>query len=104
MLIQAPDAALRQRAGLVLFLMPWVVDAVLFYLMLRSPGRRPRLACIAVLYVVLNVAVPAVAAFRWLGWPPLGILGFLALFRGLELEVVGLRRLFVDLWRVRPAE
>ena len=104
MLSPVPDGELRQRVGLVLFLMPWVVDALLFYLMVRSAGRRPRLACIAGLYVVLNMAVPAVAAFRWLGWPPLGIVAFLAVFRGLELEAVGLRRLFVELWRDHPVE
>jgi hypothetical protein len=102
-LSEAPDGALRTRAGLVLFLLPWVVDAALFYLMIKAAGRRPRLAGIAVLYVLLNVAVPAVVAHRWLGWTPPGILGFLVVFRGLELEVIGLRRLFVELWRVRPA-
>jgi hypothetical protein len=82
----------------VLLIGPWVVDVLLFFPALFSVGRRVRLALIAGLYVALNVVLPAYLGLRFLQMGPLEVGVFLVVYRALDLEATGMRKLFVALW------
>jgi hypothetical protein len=91
----------QEIAWLSLLLFPWLVSLALVFPALFSAGRKERLAVIAGLYVALNVVLPAYLALRFLDMTPLGVAGVILVYRVLDLEGAGGRKVFVGLWTMQ---